>query len=982
MYEKESAVMKCEKNIGSSIITGKDSKIDSKRDSKRDAVSLKGSFRGACRKKLVSYALIFVLFAGIQGPFGGFLLKDTKIGTTASYGAEITAGGINPIDKNFNIEFRFDVTQRVNIGVKVNGEDEELLAEDYEVQGSKGSLSPMSYKTSSFFESRAVNERKRDNVEIESVEVENENGEKEKRIRVSWDGRIDGIPLIGKELDEDYFTLEFSVYPQGYPERSTYPRIETGPGGQKIEIDGENWTWTQDPAFIIRTSMLVDYRVLTEGGDPAFLMIKGGSSDYMLGELMEQFLSGASILDIAANFSCKDKIENNGVILQTNIMMDPVNMVDGNYIFSYKDFEISGLVPLKFVRCYSSRNYKNGALGKGFTHSYEYSLTDDVGIIRITVPGGEEIRFLREKAGTYRALQNSGFTLKEEAGAYALCSENGSRHMFDADGKLKEIISETGQKIAELLYDGGGKLVKLTGLNGEFNFTYENGYIKQITDGAGRTSTYEYEGDHLVKVTNPVGDSLRYVYDENGYISEVYDFEENLSVKNIYDEKGRVIHQEQISGDGKNVADFSYDDSARINKLIQKNGRTLIFEYDNHRNLIRVTDSGKESSTKFEKDYPVSKTLKSKDEIRHVLDEQKRVVTLINPDKTEVRYEYAYGKKVSKIIYEDSYEEYSYDAKGNVTAYRDRNGNVTEYSYDADGFLTEEKDPMGGIKKYTYENNNISTFEDEEGGLVSFKYDEFGRVTEKRIKINDNEESVLKFEYDASGKLTKVIDPLGGEIKYEHDRNGFLVKKTDQNDGVTEARYGGNGEAVYEKNSLGGEYTYEYDEEDGKLIKETDPLGGETGYVYEEDGKLKSVYDSHQNKTSYEYNENDEVVKVTDPLLNEEKYEYDKVGNVTSYTDKNGNETKYKYDIHKRRTEIIDPYGKSRTYRYDKNGNLLEAKDKNGIGVRFTYDKNDRITEIYNGENKKTEISYDKAGRVIKRTDPMRGSVYFEYDKA
>ena len=62
--------------------------------------------------------------------------------------------------------------------------------------------------------------------------------------------------------------------------------------------------------------------------------------------------------------------------------LDPVNMVTGAYNFMYEDLKLEGIIPLTFLRVYNSR-YDRVRWGTGFTHSYDYSLINDRGIIRV-----------------------------------------------------------------------------------------------------------------------------------------------------------------------------------------------------------------------------------------------------------------------------------------------------------------------------------------------------------------------------------------------------------------------------------------------------------------------------------------------------------------------------------------------------------------------------------------------------------------------
>ena len=54
---------------------------------------------------------------------------------------------------------------------------------------------------------------------------------------------------------------------------------------------------------------------------------------------------------------------------------DPVNANTGNFIYTKEDLSIGGAVPLSFTRFYNSTASEVGAMGKGWRHSYEISLS-------------------------------------------------------------------------------------------------------------------------------------------------------------------------------------------------------------------------------------------------------------------------------------------------------------------------------------------------------------------------------------------------------------------------------------------------------------------------------------------------------------------------------------------------------------------------------------------------------------------------------
>ena len=555
-------------------------------------------------KKVTCYiSIISLLICGL--PFINSDFRSFKNINEADFvfaGEILDKAEYNPIDKNLSFEMKLDVSQRISVEAKVNDNPlDKMLVTDYEVEGANGELIPREPCKSEYYNPRSVNPGKLDNVRIEQVTGTNELGQEEKRIRFSWDGRIDGIPAIDEDLGIDAFAMDIFVYPQGYPERNKDCVDTVDANGNPVHIPGENWTWSQDPKFIFKATILVDYKVRTADGSPTFLMVKGGFSDNVINEMKEQLYSGATIADLAKDFSCADLAVNGSSLLCTNTVMDPVGMVDGNYNFTYKDMVLAGGIPLTFLRAYNSI-YEKGALGKGFTHSYEYYITDDAGILRVTMPGGEETRFLRLKGGGYKSLQNSGFSLSDISGGYVMEHENGSRFIFSSDGTLSEIINPAGVTIATLTYNTSKQLINISGKTGEFNLTWEGNHITEVLDSAGRKTLYEYDNNLLKKVTNPDGDSIAYEYDGNGFLSKGIDFEGNEYVRNVYDAKGRVLSQVFKEGDGEKIGTFSYDDENRVNTFIDGNGRAVKYYYDKHRNLTKIEDDEeREEETGFDK---------------------------------------------------------------------------------------------------------------------------------------------------------------------------------------------------------------------------------------------------------------------------------------------------------------------------------------------------------------------------------------------
>ena len=107
-----------------------------------------------------------------------------------------------------------------------------------------------------------------------------------------------------------------------------------------------------------------------------------------------------------------------------------------------------------------------------------------------------------------------------------------------------------------------GKLEKAEADNGSsltYNYNKEE-QLEKVTDHTGRTVLLQYQGKELKKVITASGAEYAYRYGENGRITEVENARQVTSVKNIYDRRFRIIHQEFPDG---GTMTFAYDDKNR-----------------------------------------------------------------------------------------------------------------------------------------------------------------------------------------------------------------------------------------------------------------------------------------------------------------------------------------------------------------------------------------------------------------------------------
>lgn len=254
----------------------------------------------------------------------------------------------------------------------------------------------------------------------------------------------------------------------------------------------------------------------------------------------------------------------------------------------------------------------------------------------------------------------------------------------------------------------------------------------------------------------------------------------------------------------------------------------------------------------------------------------------------------------------------------------DRGGVTTTNIYDAAKRLTEVQGPNGTVK-YEYDaNGNRTKLIDADNKTTEFEYDLDNRVT-KKIYADGKFKT---YEYDLAGLLEKIITSRNIEKEYTHDEHHNMLDITysDATPGVT----------------------YTYDDYD-RLDTMTDGTG---------------VYD-------YGYDDLNRLTSIDGPWTDDTiTYTYNDLGQVKTMTPQNGQAITYFYDYDPEnpgdvglgRLKDIDigPSGTNKyTYNYTGVNPLIQSLTRpNGSKSIYSYDAlMKRLTEIRNEDSSQAVIN-------------------------
>ena len=568
------------------------------------------------------------------------------------------------------------------------------------------------------------------------------------------------------------------------------------------------------------------------------------------------------------------------------------------------------------------------------------------------------------------------------------------------------------------------------------------GQLKKVTDHTGRSVLLQYEEENLKKVITASGAEYVYRYGENGRITEVENARHVTSVKNTYDRRFRIIHQQFPDG---GMMEFAYDDKNRRVTLTERNGSKIIHVHDErYRNTETIYEDGtKEHYLYNEKNQCISMTDRLGRTTRMAYDNRGNLTQTVDALKRRVNYTYdadchlisvsingkerlknhydgkgnligtenLYGNRITvinngagrpeTITYADgSVLEIGYDESGNIVQLKDVTGNVTTYGYDALNRVIETVDANRNVTRYTYDAaDRITTVTDAMGNQRAYTYNAGGKIT----AIRDFDGNTAEFIYNPLGKAERICYPNGSSTVYEYEKGGRL-KSVRYPDGAGE-HYGYDARGnLTERTTTAGEcYHYSYDCL-ARITSIENPAGGVAYFTYDALGRVTKAEDEKGNITCYEYTPNGNLAKVTDALGNETFYQYDAMGQLvqTSCTGANGEEpqnTVYTWDKEGHVTTVTDPLGDIERYTYDPAGKMRAKVDKDGYETTFHYGTNGQVEEIRYADGRKVSLTYnairqleevkdwlgttkiamDEAGRIASVTDPYGKTVGYEW---
>jgi len=547
----------------------------------------------------------------------------------------------------------------------------------------------------------------------------------------------------------------------------------------------------------------------------------------------------------------------------------------------------------------------------------------------------------------------------------------------------------------QLTYDQRGYLIARDDGRSVERFTWDvYGRLLSYRQTSDQTllSAYDmaYTGD-CTRLTDETGTTTRTCYDERDRLvrRQVLHWDRLLrQVDYGYDVQDRLIREAHSVGDDMppHVTTYAYAVAAdggwqRI--TTHPDGLTERAVYDAADRLIAHTDTLGRTTT-----YAYDET----------------TITRSTPDGLQASLETSLSGRVCAVDYGDLAWTLGYvDDSGRACGGSDAAGRrlrqlslgtgdvtLTFAAYDAAGRPTEvvfsvrrpaDDDPRQrvleeSVLRYAYDAQGrlIEASNVTAGTTRRFIYDDLPEQTVLRVFDEGQPDAAIRYTYDLAGRLIQVESALG-RIDYAYTprpETGLLavdMTATADGDALQTSRllYDGLGRVVaWETDDQQTALTY--DQRSRLLRVEVTGADGQTlsarRYVYNAADQVTLITDERGQEYRYVYNQQGLLTTERDFDDVVTVYNYSADGRLRAVVDATGSTTNFDYDARGHLTEIVD--AKGRTVRFDPSGlgeGVLITSAENSA-ITYTFDLMGRLWQIDDAHERPHRLSYDATGRL------------------
>jgi RHS repeat-associated protein len=463
-------------------------------------------------------------------------------------------------------------------------------------------------------------------------------------------------------------------------------------------------------------------------------------------------------------------------------------------------------------------------------------------------------------------------------------------------------------------------------------------FLTQKVDAAGNMMTLSYDASlRVVALKDAIGQVTTIKYEN----TDIY------KITKVIDPFGRS-------------ASFEYDGTGRMNRITDMIGIVSSFTYDAGDFINQMTTPY--GTTSFIKDEP-SANIRSL-ETHYPLGEKEKVEYRENADginMSEAVAPTAITLTNTYLVYRNTFywdKKAMKEAPGDFTQakiYHWLHGSgSTNESGIAAPILESIKEPLESRVWFFHQNQSSSIVANQ--GMSS-RPSQIGRV------LDDGSTQLSQFFYNALGKDTASIDPIGRKFSYKYDANNIDLLE------VRQSQKGAN--------ELLGSFTYNSQH---LPLTSTDASGLTTNYSYNTAGQLTSIINARKEATNLYYNPNNYLDSIVAPIKGAKvSFTYDAYGRIRTVTDPEGYTITKDYDALDRPTLTTYPDGTYAQTAYDRL-DPVHMRDRMGRWSHAIYDSLDRPNVMQDALGRITQLIWCSCGSLAEIIDPLKQVTTFARD--
>ncbi|MCL1935055.1 MAG: contractile injection system protein, VgrG/Pvc8 family [Defluviitaleaceae bacterium] len=619
--------------------------------------------------------------------------------------------------------------------------------------------------------------------------------------------------------------------------------------------------------------------------------------------------------------------------------LDPVDSISGVVFYELIDLEYQGIIPFKWERNYNSGNSnKLSPMGYGMSSLYFMYIEENL-------EHKEELE-IKESLSNENETKNNVESENEPYKYHTFIDSKGRTIYFDTmQENERTIIREENIHIA---YNGNS--YEIFNYNEGLYYTFEKSEkenrhrlskIQNITKSHSIKLTYN--NNNLVIITD-TGDRVFNITTNNQGLITKITFDKYTLLQYEYNEHKDLVKITDIKDD---IAEIAYKNHLMI-KRITLEGATFHWEYDGNNHKAKCVHSyGTPKKTKTFKEKQIK--------------QQER--TLLEG--------WFYYKEDHTIFKNDlgRWEIFYFDEEKKLTSIVE----VPRGDIDPDMPLDLEDLPKTTFTYTEYGEQETVTNQDNE--TITYSYNDFGQV----VEVTKPTGATQQLEYNSKGQVTKSIAPIGLATTWEYDENEYLQQITYPN-GVTKT-YTYNNKGLVETTTE----NLNINENETRIEKEN--INGQnihnkniTLFEYSKRNYIEKITHPNGATESYKYNIFGNCISYTNPLGATETMKYDLAGRMIEHTSPEGSITKLKYNAY---TDIVSLKNNERdiTLSYTPLGNIAIKTERNK-SMQFTYNSHEELMGIENEAGEKYTFIRNHQGKVIEEIGFDNVRKLYNYTKA